>query len=278
MKNFTLALSVLIIFSFTNLLAQPCNTLTMTVERDSTESYFKLKNQIRLDDENGKLALALDAVIHEKSIAIFFIANAPELCAEKGDSIGLTFAHGRTLFLKNTLDDNCEKKFAVMVGTGGSNKVLDSLISYDIASVTVHHKGFAIKGNLNDNRQPVFRSALTCLRELATSESAVAALKEAESNSVFMVVDKQPEFAGGYSVLTTFLENNLKKQRVEGTVYVSFIVEKDGSLSEPKVLRGMSPQADAEALRVLRLMPKWTPGSHHGKIVRTRFNLPVKFK
>jgi protein TonB len=69
------------------------------------------------------------------------------------------------------------------------------------------------------------------------------------------------------------------KQGIQGTVYVNFIVEKDGSLSNMRILKGVAngPALDAEALRVMALMPKWHPGSQNGKPVRVAYNLPIRF-
>ena len=69
-----------------------------------------------------------------------------------------------------------------------------------------------------------------------------------------------------------------KKDRISGTVYIGFTVEKDGSFSEITLLRGVKngPGLDTEALRVIEMMPKWTPGRNDGRIVRVRYNLPIK--
>jgi TonB family protein len=102
---------------------------------------------------------------------------------------------------------------------------------------------------------------------------------------VFMVVENQPEYIGGQKAMTDFLLKNVnypendKKNGIEGTVYVSFIVEKDGTVSEVKAIRGVNVSLDNEAIRVVKLMSKkWKPGTQKGKAVRVQFNLPIKFK
>ena len=113
--------------------------------------------------------------------------------------------------------------------------------------------------------------------------------KEAPADStakeeVFMVAEQMPEFPGGMKELLKFLQNNLKypenamKNNVQGRVIVQFVVEKDGTLTEFKVARSVDPDLDAEALRVLQIMPKWKPGMQRGKIVRVKFTVPVSFK
>ncbi len=113
--------------------------------------------------------------------------------------------------------------------------------------------------------------------------------KEAPADStakeeVFMVAEQMPEFPGGMKELLKFLHNNLKypenamKNNVQGRVIVQFVVEKDGTPTEFKVLRSVDPDLDAEALRVMKAMPKWKPGMQKGQVVRVKFTVPVSFK
>lgn len=97
-------------------------------------------------------------------------------------------------------------------------------------------------------------------------------------------VDKMPEYPGGVDALMDYLRGNLKypesakNNKQEGRVFVQFVVEKDGSLSSFTVLRGVSDELDAEAIRVLKAMPKWKPGMNDGKPVRVQFVMPFNFK
>ena len=99
-----------------------------------------------------------------------------------------------------------------------------------------------------------------------------------------LITEEEPEFPGGMEALKTFLHNEThypaeaKEQGVVGNVYVNFVVERDGSISNPKVLGRLFPQCDEEAVRVIMSMPKWTPGKNMGKPVRTRFLLAVPFE
>jgi len=105
---------------------------------------------------------------------------------------------------------------------------------------------------------------------------------EIVEDEVFQIVEKQPEFPGGIEKMMQFISNNFQypsidmENGIEGRVYVSFVVEKDGSISTIKVLRGVSKTIDEEAIRVIKKMPNWTPGEQAGKLVRVRFNLPVR--
>ncbi len=96
-------------------------------------------------------------------------------------------------------------------------------------------------------------------------------------------IDKMPEFPGGDQGRLQFLINNIKYPKEarekgdQGTVYCTFVVEKDGSLTDFIILRGVSESLDKEVLRVLSLSPKWNPGVLAGENVRVQFNMPVKF-
>ena len=107
---------------------------------------------------------------------------------------------------------------------------------------------------------------------------------DADTDQVFQVVEVNPEFPGGMEALTKYLSENIKypeqakKDKTQGKVYISFVVEKDGSVADAKVLRGIGGGCDEEALRVVNAMPKWTPGKQRNTPVRVQFNLPVAFK
>lgn len=138
---------------------------------------------------------------------------------------------------------------------------------------------------------------LSCSQDASQTEDAkeevVAPVspeaKEAPADStakeeVFMVAEQMPEFPGGMKELLKFLQDNLKysenamKNNVQGRVIVQFVVEKDGTPTEFKVLRSVDPDLDAEALRVLQTMPKWKPGMQRGEVVRVKYTVPVSFK
>ncbi len=100
---------------------------------------------------------------------------------------------------------------------------------------------------------------------------------------IFTVVENEPEFPGGMEALYKYLAQNIKypqlarDNNITGKVYVTFVVERDGSIANPKVLRDIGGGCGAEAIRVVKSMPKWTPGKQRGKAVRVQFNLPVNF-
>lgn len=106
-------------------------------------------------------------------------------------------------------------------------------------------------------------------------------------SQLFTTVDQLPYFGKdrrkSQTAMINFLSNNTiypeeaLKNNIQGTVYVNFVVEKDGSISNPKVIRGVNDLLDNEALKVVKMMPRWTPGKQKGKTVRVEFTMPVKF-
>ncbi len=108
--------------------------------------------------------------------------------------------------------------------------------------------------------------------------------KDSVTSNIFNLVEEMPEFPGGDAERIKYLKNNLnypevaRKNGIEGRVFVTFVVEKDGSLSNVKILRGIGGGCDEEAVRVIENMPKWKPGKQKGRNVRVQFNMPIVFK
>ena len=121
-------------------------------------------------------------------------------------------------------------------------------------------------------------SLLICL-----SASALYSQEELD-DGVFSIVEESPEFPGGIDSMYAFIQKNIhypevsKERGEQGTVYLNFIVEEDGSITNIHIVRGVSELIDKEAIRVVKLMPNWIPGKQAGKAVRVRFTLPIRFQ
>ena len=108
-------------------------------------------------------------------------------------------------------------------------------------------------------------------------------IQESAPQEIFTIVEEQPTFSMGEEARQKFLSENIKypdlarENGIQGTVYVTFVVEPDGSLSNVQVLKGIGAGCDEEAIRVVKMMPKWTPGKQRGKNVRVKINMPIKF-
>jgi len=133
----------------------------------------------------------------------------------------------------------------------------------------------------NENNTP--KEEKIAATETENASSAVATTSQGE-DEVYMSVEKNPEFPGGVNAMMDYLRGNLKypesakKNKQEGRVFIGFIVEKDGSVSNVKVLRGVCEELDSEAVRVVKSMPTWIAGRDKGKPVRVQYTLPIVFK
>lgn len=120
----------------------------------------------------------------------------------------------------------------------------------------------------------------TVIKEVVIADAPVVE----KADEIFDVVENSPEFPGGMEAWNKYLSSNLKyptqarRMGVEGTVYVVFVVNTDGSIQDVELLRGIGGGCDEEALRVVAGAPKWTPGKQRGRPVRVRMRLPIRFK
>ena len=107
--------------------------------------------------------------------------------------------------------------------------------------------------------------------------------EEAEEQQVFFIVEDMPEFPGGELALRKYIANAIKypviaqENGIQGKVYVTFVVGKDGSIQDARVARGVDPSLDKEALRVVNTLPKWKPGKQRGQPVRVSYTVPINF-
>lgn len=117
---------------------------------------------------------------------------------------------------------------------------------------------------------------------LATNQSF--SQSGADENTVYTKVDKMPEFPGGQVALVKYLSKNIKypskykKDKVNGRVFVSFVIDKTGKVTQTKIVKSLNDECDKEALRVISLMPNWLPGEKDGNKVNVQFGLPVNFE
>ena len=119
---------------------------------------------------------------------------------------------------------------------------------------------------------------------LMANTTAMAQNKKATNDKVYEKVEVMPEFPGGEQAMLDFVAKNVvypqeaRDKEISGRVLVSFIVEKDGSITDAKVAKGIGGGCDEEAVRVVNAMPKWKPGKQKGKPVRVSFMMPFTFK
>ena len=135
----------------------------------------------------------------------------------------------------------------------------------------------------------IFMAFNTCLSQNYECQDTTIMLlppppPPAAVEEVYDLVEVIPNFPGGDECLQKYIKENVKypaeasKKKEQGRVYVRFVVEKDGSISNVTIARGAGSMIDTEALRVVKMMPNWSPGMHRGKFVRTGVILPILFK
>lgn len=105
-----------------------------------------------------------------------------------------------------------------------------------------------------------------------------------KNQKVFDIVEQMPEYPGGQAALFEYLSKNIKypadaeKKKVEGKVFVTFVVDTDGKITDVSLLKKVFPSLDAEAVRVISAMPNWIPGKQKGQVVRVKYTVPIMFR
>ena len=121
------------------------------------------------------------------------------------------------------------------------------------------------------------------IEDTESDEDVEIEIEEEDDEEFFMVVENMPEFPGGDLGLMKYIQKNVKypaiakEYNITGKVYVSFIVDKKGSVTNVKIVRGVDKNLDAEAIRVVKSLPKYKPGKQRGKSVRVMFTIPINF-
>ncbi len=121
------------------------------------------------------------------------------------------------------------------------------------------------------------------IEDTESDEDVEIEIEEEDDEEFFMVVENMPEFPGGDLGLMKYIQKNVKypaiakEYNITGKVYVSFIVDKSGSVTNVKIVRGVDKNLDAEAMRVVKSLPKYKPGKQRGKSVRVMFTIPINF-
>lgn len=186
--------------------------------------------------------------------------------------------------------DKDGKKDSIQINKTNVNKIHDSdrVMCYETGKVTTNDKDIGSnnvsKKDKKDNSSVIKNKlSITDIQTMVTCYD-VCIKTERDTIGPYTIVEQMPEFPGGDDSLEAFLVREIKyppnarNMSVTGTVYVGFVVMKSGEISDVKVLRGIGSGCDEEAVRVVKLMPKWKPGEQEGKKVDVKYNLPIKFK
>ncbi len=191
----------------------------------------------------------------------------------KGNDIFLNLLKEKVLIPENLKNENETFVFSFKVGKDGSlSKFLNlgktnEKIFEDVKRITISLGPW--NPTLDNNNKPI-ESTATIMIPLF--------------DEIFTAVEQQPEFIGGQSAMYKYITDNMKypelakNSKIQGRVFVKFVVEKDGSIGYVDILKGIGFGCDEEAKRLIKSMPKWNPGKMYGKVQRVFYNIPVVFK
>ena len=201
--------------------------------------------------------------------------------------------------LANGISNSALKKRVTMIMKPKSNRnsMLKLLALVPIVGITLALNANTVTDYVNDepqkqqpikkgNKNGTIKMGSQPKAELVVVEVAPVTSKSADDKSekIFDVVKQMPEFRGGDKAMFEFLSKHIqypeeaRKKSIQGRVITTFVVEKDGSISNARVVKPVNPDLDAEALRVVNAMPNWNPGKQNGKAVRVKYTVPVTFK
>ena len=269
------------------------------ISRDWTEMVFEGRNKeygaYRLRKNAGKRNLYSLITIFIAALAIWGGISLVKFVESRTKSVAQTSV--AELSALNQPKKKAEVKQQKKVKLEQPEKVVERVKSSVKFTAPVIKKDDEVKPEDELKTQDELMSTKTAIGALDVkgnddANGEVLKIKEAvaqpepkpEVEKVFDVVEQMPSFPGGPSALMEWLSNNVKypvvaqENGVQGRVVVSFVVERDGSITYVKVVRGVDPSLDREASRVVRAMPRWIPGQQNGSAVRVKYNVPVAFR
>lgn len=269
------------------------------ISRDWTEMVFEGRNKeygaYRLRKNAGKRNLYSLITIFIAALAIWGGISLVKFVESRTKSVAQTSV--AELSALNQPKKKAEVKQQKKVKLEQPEKVVERVKSSVKFTAPVIKKDNEVKPEDELKTQDELMSTKTAIGALDVkgnddANGEVLKIKEAvaqpepkpEVEKVFDVVEQMPSFPGGPSALMEWLSNNVKypvvaqENGVQGRVVVSFVVERDGSITDVKVVRGVDPSLDREASRVVRAMPRWIPGKQNGSAVRVKYNVPVAFR
>ena len=269
------------------------------ISRDWTEMVFEGRNKeygaYRLRKNAGKRNLYSLITIFIAALAIWGGISLVKFVESRTKSVAQTSV--AELSALNQPKKKAEVKQQKKVQLEQPEKVVERVKSSVKFTAPVIKKDDEVKPEDELKTQDELMSTKTAIGALDVkgnddANGEVLKIKEAvaqpepkpEVEKVFDVVEQMPSFPGGPSALMEWLSNNVKypvvaqENGVQGRVVVSFVVERDGSITDVKVVRGVDPSLDREASRVVRAMPRWIPGKQNGSAVRVKYTVPVAFR
>ena len=200
-----------------------------------------------------------------------------------GDTDQTIISEGETFMAEGTVYDNDEEKPTPVIGAVVKN------VRTQKSVVTDKEGRFSIEATAGDQVVVSYAGyepfALGVSKVFSDNGSKyIVPLRHVNTGKTFDVVEEMPQFPGGPAALFEFLSKNIQypkdaeKAKLQGRVIVTFVVKKDGSITDAKVVKSVAPSLDAEALRVINAMPNWTPGKQGGQPVNVKYTVPLTFR
>lgn len=233
---------------------------------------MEIKKNARVDLERRRVGFFLLGLV--VSLSVFFVAM--EYTARTGDTAA-----------DNSLLDDMAEDVELMPALD-THDMVSAAAAPASKAVTAKVKESAEAADNSDRMAPVTSPLVIGdgegVQKDATVTEALPQTPVDDGSDVLRTVEQLPEFPGGMVEFMKWLTRNLKyppyasARKIQGKVVVSFIVNKDGSIASPKIEKSCDPNLDREALRIVRMMPKWKPGIMDGKPCRTMIAVPVNFQ
>jgi TonB family protein len=200
-----------------------------------------------------------------------------------GDTDQTIISEGETFMAEGTVYDYDEEKPTPVIGAVVKN------VRTQKGVVTDKEGRFSIEATVGDQVVVSYAGyepfALGVSKVFSDNGSKyIVPLRHVNTGKTFDVVEEMPQFPGGPSALFEFLSKNIQypkdaeKAKLQGRVIVTFVVKKDGSITDAKVVKSVAPSLDAEALRVINAMPNWAPGRQGGQPVNVKYTVPLTFR
>jgi TonB family protein len=283
-----------------SLFAQECKEMVTLIPDGAGGTMHVLRTGISVRVGDIGEFLANGAVTERQLFLMLAVSNRPG-CYKTGDRVQFEFQDGTKFSMQNVFHGGCTNNLTFAFSSTLNN--LDTLEHFktkplrEVTFIGKPHPGMSkLTVSLKENTLAAqsLMNKLLCLSQLIDVDTPVDSTYKAppanttvfedEENLVFTVVEDQPDFVGGYEAMIQFIKTNLempkdaRRKGIDGTVYVQFVIDKDGSIGDVRTIRGIMPSVDSEAERVISIMPKWDPGRQNGKPVKVRFVLPVRFR
>lgn len=255
----------------------------LTTETDSLTGarIIRAATNILISEDGGKTGFALFGFLVDSTLILTVKTVGAGACVNEGDRIAFIFNDSAAVDLTHMGQFNCEAKSSIYFNDQFNNFGAFKMLSQaTLSKLTVWTRSKSLTRTVDAETASRLKDLLSCFVLRAADSIFVKPLQPA----FYTRVEQQPEFAGGIDAMLEFIKQNLRypaitrRMGVQGTVYVQFLINTDGVVTDVKTIRGVHPEIDVEAERVIKLMPPWTPARQDGKPVTVQFVLPISFK